>query len=348
MKNTTIKTATLLIMASLTLCGCNTGKDTVIGKCTEALNSGDYSTAVSLTNEVIGKSDDDKSLYRLRGIGELGESKFDEAINDFKASLMLSNGLVNAVDIDTSYYLAVAEYRSGNISDCLATLNAIISISPKQADAYFLRGKVKLSTEDTASAIEDFDKTLALAPANYDYYVEIYEELSGAGLSDEATGYLDRALSASGKISDSAKGIIEYYKGNYTDARNDLENAKKSTDDDNTVLYLARTYEALGDISYAQSLLESMCSSQNASGRLFNELAYIKMNQKDYTGALEVINAGLTANDGEGKKGLMFNHIVALENTGDFAAAKDAMAEYLELYPDDETALRENTFLESR
>ena len=42
------------------------------------------------------------------------------------------------------------------------------------------------------------------------------------------------------------------------------------------------------------------------------------------------------------------NEIICYENLSDFATAKQKMAEYLEDYPDDEKAQRENIFLQTR
>ena len=48
------------------------------------------------------------------------------------------------------------------------------------------------------------------------------------------------------------------------------------------------------------------------------------------------------------KQILMKTLVIAYEQSGDFAAAKEAMVQYLESYPDDDDAKREFTFLETR
>jgi len=40
--------------------------------------------------------------------------------------------------------------------------------------------------------------------------------------------------------------------------------------------------------------------------------------------------------------------VIAYEKELDFTSAKEVMAKYVELYPEDEEALREYTFLETR
>lgn len=330
------------------LCACSADEQSAVAKCEGAIKNGDYAGAVSIATGAIGQGEGERALYRLRGIAELGDGQYDAAIGDFVETLNMSNGLIYGLDIDTSYYLATAEFKNGDLDACIGTLSAISNIKPKEDRAYYLRGKVELAKGDKTSAMVDFDKALSLAPANYDYYVGIYEELAGAGYETEGKEYLEKAISQGGKMSDYNKGVIEYCLGSYTDARNDLENAKKSGENENLILYLAKTYEALGDFGYAQNIMETFALSNQDCSKIYGELAYLKMTQKDYEGALSSIEAGLSGGGTQGRRGLMFNKVVAYEYLYDFASAKTAMEEYLEKYPDDKTALRENIFLSSR
>ena len=67
-----------------------------------------------------------------------------------------------------------------------------------------------------------------------------------------------------------------------------------------------------------------------------------------YDSALENIAQGLKENSKEDEQGLLYNEIVAYEYKRDFATAKEKMKTYLEQYPEDEAALRENEFLSTR
>ena len=48
------------------------------------------------------------------------------------------------------------------------------------------------------------------------------------------------------------------------------------------------------------------------------------------------------------RRSLLYNEIVAYEYKKDFVTAKSKITAYLELYPDDAEALRENEFLSTR
>ena len=347
MKQKSFFASFILILSASLLTACSDSEGTV-ASATAAIESGDYETAVAALQPYISETGGDKAAYRAEGIAMLGAGRFPEAVDAFTRALSCSNGIVEAADIDVSYYLAVAEYKMGEHEKALETTNAIAGISPKDDGVYFLRGKIELALGNKNAAIGDFDTTVELAPDNYDRYVGIYEELHARGFDQEAAAYLEKAMSVGNKLSDYNKGVLEYYLGSYTDARNDLENAGKSDKSENLTLYLGRTYEALGDSGYAMTLYEDYLREHSSAGRIYEELASCKMKEEDYEEALNVIESGLSLGDGEGRKGMMFDRAVAYERLYDFDTARKYMEEYLALYPDDEVAKRENVFLSTR
>ena len=290
----------------------------------------------------------DKLTYRAQGISKLSENEADAAKDAFVRALSCSNGIVEQADIDISYYLAVAEYKAGDLEAARSTMDAVTGIRPEDDGAYFLRGKIELAMGNKDAAMADFDKTVSLAPTNYDRFVGIYEELHAKGYDGEAAAYLEKAISAGEKLSDYNRGVLEYYLGSYTDARNDLENAKKSASGEDLTLYLGRTYEALGDDAYAMTLYEEYLRGDSSAGRVYEQLATCRLRGGDCEGALDTIETGLSLGKGEAVQGMMFLRIVAYERLYDFANAKTCMDEYLAMYPDDETARRESVFLSSR
>ncbi len=289
-----------------------------------------------------------KLAYRTRGIAQLSEGDYSQAMESFTTALSYSNGLIETADIDISYYMAVAEFKNGDMEAALKTVDSIIALRPEDDRAYFVRGKINLALGNIDGAKSDFDKTISIDPENYDRYVGVYEELRAKGYESEASGYLQQALSAGDKLSDYNKGVLEYYMGSYTDARSDLETAKQSQNSENLIFYLGKTYEALGDSTYAMTLYSDYIRENSSAGRIYEQLAECRIRNEDYEGALETIEAGLSLGGGEGAGGMMFDRVVAYERLYDFESAKKYMEEYLQLYPDDEVALRENVFLSSR
>ena len=347
MKQQTLSKLIVIGFTATMLTGCN-DTETASYKAAEALGAGDYETAVTIASSAIESGAGDKEMFRAKAIGLLGLGEYDQAESTFLQAFGCSNGLIDRIDIDNSCYMAVAQYKKGEHAEARSTLDSIIALRPKDDGAYYLRGKVELAMGEKESALNDFDKTVTLAPENYDRYVGIYEELHSRGYDSEAASYLEKAMSAGSKLSDYNKGVLEYYMGSYTDARNDLESARKKSDNENLTLYLGKTYEALGDDGYAMSIYEEFIRLNPNAGRIYDQLASCQIKKGDNEGALTTIESGLSLGNGDGMQGLMFNRIVAYERCYDFKSAKKAMDEYLLLYPDDETAIRENVFLSSR
>ncbi|MBO4267503.1 MAG: tetratricopeptide repeat protein [Lachnospiraceae bacterium] len=347
MKQQTLLKLTAIGFTAMVLAGCK-DTETASYKAEQALGAKDFESAYNIASSAIESGAGDKEMFRSKAIALLGLGEYEQAESTFLQAFACSNGFVDRTDIDNSYYMAVAQFKKGDHAAARSTLDSIIALRPKDDGAYYLRGKVELAMGERESALSDFDQTVTLAPDNYDRYVGIYEELHSRGYDTEASSYLEKAMSAGSKLSDYNKGVLEYYMGSYTDARNDLENARKKSDNENLTLYLGKTYEALGDDGYAMSIYEEFVRLNPGSGRIYDQLASCQIKKGDLEGALTTIEAGLSLGNGDGMQGLMFNRVVAYELSYDFKSAKKAMDEYLQLYPDDETAIRENVFLSSR
>lgn len=330
------------------MCGCSAQKADAYTNAMHCIETSDYATASSLLGKAVSEGADRKLVYRAEGLAYLGKGDYASAAGSFENALAQSNGIISDVDIDISYYMTVAYYKAGRIQDALDTLDAVIALKPQYDTAYYLRGKINLIGGNKDGAIEDYNKAIELAPTNYDHYIRICEDLRDHGYTSESNEYIERAMASGGKMSSYRKGVFEYYLGSYTDARNDLENARKSEKNDNLLLYLGRCYEALGDNGYALNIYEEALTTNQSNGRIYNEVALLKIRQRDYRGALEVIDQALTQSDGEGIQNLMYNRIVACEHMYDFKKAAEYMKEYLSAYPDDANAQREYIFLKSR
>lgn len=339
--------STLLISAVI-LSGCNTTEGGIMTQASHALSEGDYENAKILYQRALSEGVDLRDAYRGMGLACLNLADYEGAIGYFEDALHISNGLIKPIDIDISYYLSVAMHKAGRVNDALNVLDSVIAIKPTSDTAYYMRGKIKLTQGDAAGAKADYDKAIEIAPSNYDHYLRISEDLKNAGYENDAQEYIDRAISSGGKMSAGVKGVFEYCSGAYTDARNDLENARKSSESETVDLYLGRTYEALGDVDYAIGIYQESIGKFPDSGKLYNQLAVTKMNCGDYSGAIEVIENGIANGNGESMQSLQYNRVVAYENVYDFETAAKYMKEYVEEYPEDTKAQREYLFLSTR
>lgn len=337
----------IFIIASLS--GCGSDKQLSSYKQgIEYLKEENYSGALSLFNEAESSESNKRNVYRGEGLAYLGMGQYDDALNSFKLALAESNGIVKNIDYDINFYMAVAEYKSGKLEDAINTYSAIIAVDKNNSDAYYLRGKVKLDLGDIDDAKEDFDKAVILKKDDAKLYINIYNDLYAKGYENDAKVYINTGLTSISRPSQYELGIFNYYLGDYTQARNYFEESSETKKTEDGIIYLGKTYEALDDSEYAVALYEEYTNNNKTAAMVYNELGLLKAERKDYEGALMAFEAGIAGEGTSCRRPLLFNRIVANEYLGDFSKAKSLMQEYIQLYPDDKTALRENVFLKTR
>ena len=183
---------------------------------------------------------------------------------------------------------------------------------------------------------------------SYERYMEIYQVLAAAGRADVGQEYLKKALDIDKDKNKNRleKGKVYYYMEQYDKAKTELEQADSSQNPEVT-LFLAKTYEALGDPSYAQNLYRQYLDQDGSDGSIYNLIAVSQMKAGDYEGGLATIQEGLQKAS-SGKQELYRNEIAAYEYLLNFSEAKTKMEAYLAAYPEDSEAAREYTFLKSR
>ena len=283
------------------------------------------------------------------GIACIGQASYGEAITALEKALSYGSFFPDKMDYDINFYLATAYYKNGQNAKAKDVCDGILGLSAKNRDALYLRGSIKLKDGDYESACEDFEKTIDLAPNDMETLISISELLSKSGYKQIALDYLENALSRTNSkaISDFDRGRICYYEEDYENAKTYLERARDSSNPE-TALFLGRTYEALGDYSYAASVYTSYLTGDTTNAEVYNQLGLCRMHQGLYEDALHAFESGLAIGESNCRQELMFNQVVANEELAEFGKAKELMAEYLKLYPEDESAQREYLFLKSR
>ena len=72
------------------------------------------------------------------------------------------------------------------------------------------------------------------------------------------------------------------------------------------------------------------------------------MSKEDFATAVTYFKAALELEEVPNKQAVLRNLAISYEKMGDFASARDTMAEYVKLYPEDDEAKEEYTFLQTR
>lgn len=333
-----------LTIGMLTGCGSDTTKINEGMRLVETL---DYQGALSAFDEAEGLGEDSRLLARGRGIASMGLTEYNQAVEYFTQALELSDGWIQNVDYDMNYYLAAAYTKNGQPAEAKKVYDAILGLKPEEKDAYFLRGSVELELGDYESAKADFDRVVSMDPKNYDRLIEIYEVLAEHGYREVGQEYLQNVLDTAKQLDAYDSGRIYYYLGQYQKASLALEEAKDKGGAD-SYLYLGRSYEATGDYNYASSVYSNYISKQGPNAEIYNQLGLCEMSKKEYQKALEAFQAGKQIEGNELMQTLAFNEIVAYEYLEEYQKAAVLLNTYLQNYPDDQTAIREQQFLSTR
>ena len=96
------------------------------------------------------------------------------------------------------------------------------------------------------------------------------------------------------------------------------------------------------------SVYNNYLSKQGPNAEIYNELGLCEMAKKEYQNALAAFQAGKQIEGNSLMQTLCFNEIVAYEYLEDYQQAEVLMNAYLQNYPDDQTAIREQQFLSTR
>ncbi|MCM1569983.1 MAG: tetratricopeptide repeat protein [Roseburia sp.] len=337
--------AAFLFLASLTGCG----SQAKTREAMQLIEELDYQGALTLFGQAREQKENERLIARGEGIAYMGLAEYEQAITCFMQALADSDGVPESMDYDLNYYLAAAYAKAGDYAAAEKTYNAILALRPKEKNACFLRGSVRLGLGNYTEAKEDFDKVISMEPNNYDRLISIYEVLNHYGYQEVGQAYLQTALETGEKqMNTYDRGRFYYYMGDYQKAYIALEEAKTKGGAE-SYLYLGKAYEATGDYNYAASVYNNYLGKEGGNAQVFNQLGLCEMKRRDYRKALEAFQAGLNQEgENDRKQALSFNEAIAYEYLGEYKEANAKLKAYLKNYPDDAEAIREQQFLSTR
>ena len=316
-----------------------------------------YDEALGYFNqaESCAENDDQKALLnRGRGIACLYQGDYQTAIKWFGDALNISSQS-NDIRIDTLYYKAEAEQKSGDYQAAVQSYGQIIDLKD-DAGTRMLRGMAYMQLQDYASAEKDLYAAIKQSRKSYAVYRTLYSALEAQGKDDEAKQVLNDALQLSGSSGEDYynRGMIYVDLQDYTNAADMLN---KSYDKGYKAALLG-----LGELSYTQQDYDTALtyygkyfdevdiSSVDASlaAKAYNQYAAVLLAKGEYEKAAQACESGLTYNDRESDAALSFNLIVSYEHLEQWEDAYNTAKTYVSKYPEDTKGQKEYQFLESR
>lgn len=285
---------------------------------------------------------------RQQGITYLENKQYEEALEKFQSALDESLGHIGETELDICFYKAEAQYLSGDLEGAVKTYTAIIDYSDDPR-AYFLRGNLYYSMNDEAGALKDYDSAVKNEKKDYNLYIGIYEALAAHEKKADGLEYLNKALEIKGDTAydKMQKGWINFLLGKNQDAIDLLQKAVEGKEQEANYR-LVEVYLAMGDMASAQTYMKAYIESGIADSYKLYNIAESQVSKGNYDMAISCLEEALKLDIVPNKQIVMKTLVIAYEKANNFIAARDVLTDYVKLYPEDEEAKRELTFLETR
>ncbi|MCI5649632.1 MAG: tetratricopeptide repeat protein [Fusicatenibacter sp.] len=340
-----------IIMFCMLLClliaGCENRDSELYEQGMAALEKEDYVTSIAMFQGAVEAGERLAESYRGKGIAYLNSGEYEKALEAFENSLSSMKYPNDSFSRDVKLYEVKACMSLEALDQAIGICDEILE-AKGDADAFFLRGRAYFLKKEYDLAKADFDQAVNLEE-NYAMCLDIYELYQESALKADGNRYLEMAekIVPENTADEYELGCVYYYLEDDQKAAEMLNRAVEGGSVEAFML-LGRIYLDDGRTSDAKALYQSGLSGEGFEAAANNGLALCALSDGDTSGALTYIDEGLKTADENIREELLFNQIVAYEQNHDFAQAKNLMSVFLKSYPENEEAIRENQFLQSR
>ncbi|MDO4617251.1 MAG: tetratricopeptide repeat protein [Lachnospiraceae bacterium] len=327
--------------------GCTQQDSGAYDQAMEALNLGNYNLAEEKLAEA--ELSDDRPAEAARGMGilSLARGQYQEAMEYFEAAIEYAGAKNKTFIRDVKLYQAETFLAEEKLDEAEELCRELLE-EGKSGKAEIILGRICLLQEDPEAAQEHFTASVS-AEQSYENYLAIYDLYVNASMEADGAVFLEQALTLTPSDAEDycSQGQVYYSLGETELAKTSFARAIDlgSTE---AVPMMGSLYLENQEIQAARSMYQSYLNEAVRPAIAYNGLALCDLAEGDYDAALANISKGLAEEDTEIRESLLLNEIAAYEYKLDFQTAKSKMEEFLAEYPENEAAVRENLFLQSR
>lgn len=317
----------------------------VLGQYEEAINQFDQVYMDKDIKEVVANN---KRALTGKGIAYYRMREYKKGMELFDQALEIDE--LSNLDMDILKYKGSSLISIGDYKGARDIYDDLITNLGEDALIYNYLGYVNWQLGDYQEAIKNYDLAISLEEKNFQHYFDKYYLLIDIGNDAEASQVLEEASKIDIRSNEDKFQLarIHYYQEEYDTAFKEMSEAY--------VNGFPQAYYYIGQIHYMKEEYDSARYYYNKSleevghntPELYNQVGISLMEVGEYEEALGYLKQGIEIADLETKRILQKNKIVAYENIDRFKEAKEGLLEYIEDYPDDQAALKEMEFINSR
>jgi Flp pilus assembly protein TadD len=149
-----------------------------------------FEAAAERFESLVARKHNWADAHHWLGICRLGEGRAEDAHDAFVMALHFEPHSVRS-----RYGIALAEQALGRIDDALHTLDMLLVEHPDHADAYNMRGGLRLGRKDIAGARSDFELAIAADPSHVNAHSNLGDVLfCDLGQYEHGANHIERAL----------------------------------------------------------------------------------------------------------------------------------------------------------
>jgi len=159
---------------------------------TGALKNGNNAKALQLFQAAVQINPQQKNVWRVLGLAELGLGKYPEAVTAFRKQLA-----ANPADDAANNLLGIALYDEKRYDDAATVFKKQLALKPLDPNAYAYLGAVYIDQKQFDAAVVQLEKAVVLDSENAAVRLRLGQAYLGVGKTDAALGAFDKAASLS-------------------------------------------------------------------------------------------------------------------------------------------------------